>query len=111
LDTIVAFRRRFPGAEFFFIIGSDNIREMLSWRNYTTIIRQVTLCVVHRPGYSLRVPYELADAAIVRAPSPEWGISSTLVRSLRAGNSTCRYLVPDPVLEYMDRYGLYQDAP
>ena len=108
VDTLKQFRKRYPSAEFYFIIGSDNIRQIRTWREYETILGMVTLCVTRRPGWSLRIPEELSDTRIAFFPSPMWGISSTLIREYLAQNLSCRYLVPSAVLDYIRRHRLYR---
>jgi nicotinate-nucleotide adenylyltransferase len=109
IDTLNILKEEFSGAALYYIIGSDNIMEMLTWREYEKIIQSVTLCIVHRPGYPLTIPSELEKASIQNFSSPEWGISSTMIRSLIAGNISCRYLVPPAVESYIRRHRLYQE--
>lgn len=109
IHTLQTFKKNHPHAQLYFIIGSDNLMEMLSWHQYKSIISLVTLCVTHRPGYAMRVPEELATARIVRFPSPEWGISSTMVRHyLGKKKLSAKYLIPQSVLTYIEHHGLYQ---
>jgi len=108
VDTLQQFRKRYPSAEFHFIIGSDNIRQIRTWREYETILGMVTLCITRRPGWSLRIPPELSMARIAFFPSPMWGVSSTLIRKYLAENLSCRYLVPSAVLEYIRAHRLYR---
>lgn len=109
IDTLNMIKEEFRGASVYYIIGSDNIMEMLTWREYEKIIQSVTLCIVHRPGYPLTTPPELEKAKILNFHSPEWGISSTMIRSLAANNISCRYLVPPGVESYIRRHRLYQE--
>jgi nicotinate-nucleotide adenylyltransferase len=107
IDTIRALSKRYPGAPIYFIIGADNLREIRTWRTYEEIIHMVTLCVASRPGYSNAVPRTLKKARICFFPSPEWGISSTMVRAFQKQGFSCRNLVPDAVLEYIKTHRLY----
>ncbi|MBN1983312.1 MAG: nicotinate (nicotinamide) nucleotide adenylyltransferase [Chitinivibrionales bacterium] len=107
IDTLNDFRRRFPDYELYFIIGSDNITELLTWKNYRQIIRLVTLCVAHRPGYSFKIPEQLSSATFVTCPSPEWGLSSTLVRNYLHHRLSCAFLLPRGVAAYIQRHTLY----
>jgi len=108
VDTIREIAARHRGRQLYFIIGSDNLGEIVTWNRYREILSSVTLCVAHRPGHSLRVPSELGRAAIKTFPSPEWALSSTLIRRyLRLGYS-CEHLLPGGVLRYIVRHGLYK---
>ena len=107
IDTVRALSERYPGKALYFIIGADNLREIRTWRRYEEIIDRVTLCVASRPGYSNAVPRTLKNARILFFPSPEWGISSTMIRAFLKQGFSCRNLVPDAVLEYISRHMLY----
>ncbi len=108
VETVREIAARFQERPLYFIIGSDNLREIKTWNRYRKFLKAVTLCVAHRPGYSLRIPPELAKASIITFPSPEWGISSTLVRRFFALGYSCEYLVPRAVLAYVRRHNLYR---
>ncbi len=107
IDTLRILRKKHPHAPLYFIIGSDNLSEILTWNNYKSIIKLVTLCVAHRPGYAMRVPPQLSKATIVTVPSPEWGISSTMIRSYLAKGKSCRYILPEKVAGYIRKNKLY----
>jgi nicotinate-nucleotide adenylyltransferase len=107
IDTLKALSRKYPGKPLYFIIGADNLREIRTWHRYKEIIAMVTLCVASRPGCSNTIPRNLTKARISFFPSPEWGISSTMLRAYFKQGFSCRNLVPDAVLEYIKRYKLY----
>lgn len=108
VDTLRVLKKRYPNSELHFIIGSDNLLKMLTWRSYKTIMKMVTFCVAHRPGFSMRIPEELSHANIIAFPSPEWGISSTKIRQYIAKGLSCRYMMPKSVMDYIKKNKLYQ---
>lgn len=108
VDTLQEIKNLHPHSQLHFIIGSDNILELLTWRKYKTIIKTVTLCIAHRPGHSMRIPSELSKAKIAPFPSPEWGFSSSIIRYYLARDISCKYMLPDAVLEYIQRNQLYK---
>lgn len=107
IDTLDALAREYPHRQFYFIIGSDNLPEIVTWRRYREVLERVTLCVAQRPGYSNALPRSLPAERIVFFPSPQWGISSSLVRDYLKRGFTCRHMVPQPVLEYILHHTLY----
>lgn len=107
IDTLHELRERHPNAELCFIIGSDNLREISSWHRYRAILRMVTLCVAHRPGHAMKPPGEIAATRMAAIPSPEWGVSSTMIRRRIARGLSCRYLIPESVRVYVERHALY----
>ena len=108
VDTLHELMRLHPGSPIYFIVGADNLTEISTWNRYRTIIEMVTLCVTERPGYSMEIPPALADAQILTFPSPQWGISSTLLRSYLAQGYQCKHLLPDGVCEYILKNRLYR---
>lgn len=106
-DTIFSIRKQFPETPLYFIIGSDNLGEIVTWHRYKDICNSVTLCVTSRPGYPMTVPHELAHAEIKIFPSPELAISSSLIRNNLEKGLTCDNLLPAGVAEYIRKNNLY----
>jgi nicotinate-nucleotide adenylyltransferase len=63
VDTIEALRRRFPGREFVWLMGSDNLAQFHRWRDWRRIAALVPIAVAARPGY---------DGAALAAPAMGW---------------------------------------
>jgi nicotinate-nucleotide adenylyltransferase len=106
-DTICKLQQIFPGHELRFIIGSDNLRELETWHRYRELLPKIKLCVAHRPGHSITPPRSLAGAHVELFPSPEWGISASMIRQFVRQGYACRHLVPDAVADYIASNGLY----
>jgi nicotinate-nucleotide adenylyltransferase len=107
VDTIRQITRKHPAVPLYFIIGSDNLGEIVTWHDYRRILSAVVLCVAHRPGFPLTIPPELRVGEIRTFPSPEWSISSTMIRGYLRGGYSCDYLLPRGVAAYIKRHGLY----
>lgn len=108
IDTLELLEKKYSSSSFYFIIGADNLHELHTWHRYKEILSKVTLCVTSRPGYSIEVPATLAQATICTFPSPEWGLSSTTLRTFLAQGYDCRYLLPGGVYSYIRQNGLYR---
>ena len=52
-----------------------------------------------------------ADERVVFFDMPRLDISSSLIRHRAAAGAPLRYLVPDAVADYIEREGLYRQAP
>ena len=111
IDTILDLRASHPGTRFYYIIGSDNLSEIPGWHRFTELLDLIVLCVAYRPGHSPKPPRELKNVRILPFPSPNWGVSSSMVRSYIQNGYSCRYLVPDRVLDYIGEHGLYRRNP
>jgi nicotinate-nucleotide adenylyltransferase len=110
VDTIMRIREKHPLTPLYFIIGSDNLHEMVTWHEYRRILASVVLCVAHRPDFPLKVPRELRAGKILTFPSPEWSVSSTKVRRYLSQGLSCDYLLPLAVTAYISRHHLYKKA-
>ena len=106
IDTITELRKEIDNP-YYFIVGSDNLCEIPSWYHFQKLLNMITLCVTHRPGHTDEVPVELQSAKIVQFPSPEWGLSSSLIRLYVSKGYSCKYLIPDAVIQYIQHNNLY----
>jgi nicotinate-nucleotide adenylyltransferase len=50
IDTVTALRRRFPRADFVWLMGSDNLEQFSHWRRWRQIAASLPIAVVRRPG-------------------------------------------------------------
>ena len=103
--------------DYFFIVGSDSVPELRTWKNIEELARLCTFVVVPRPGWELDrivgtdlgLPDWLAQSVLSHVVhAPLVAISSTEIRDrIRAGKSI-RYLVPGAVEEYILVHNLYR---
>ncbi len=107
IDTLNALQAKFPDDEFYLVTGADNWVIFERWRNSEEILAKYHLLVYPRLGYDVVIPEELRDrVTLVDAPVIE--LSSTAVRERIAQGLSARYYVPDEVLSYIERKGLYR---
>ena len=107
IDTLNALQSKFPDDEFYLVTGADNWVIFDRWRNSEEILAKYHLLVYPRLGYDVVIPEELRDrVTLVDAPIIE--LSSTAVRERLAQGLSVRYYVPDEVLSYIERKGLYR---
>ena len=107
IDTLNALQAKFPDDEFYLVTGADNWAIFGRWRNSEEILAKYHLLVYPRLGYDVVIPEELRDrVTLVDAPIIE--LSSTAVRERLAQGLSARYYVPDEVLSYIERKGLYR---
>ena len=107
IDTLNALQSKFPDDEFYLVTGADNWVIFDRWRNSKEILAKYHLLVYPRLGYDVVIPEELRDrVTLVDAPIIE--LSSTAVRERLAQGLSARYYVPDEVLSYIERKGLYR---
>jgi nicotinate-nucleotide adenylyltransferase len=107
INTLNALQAKFPDDEFYLVTGGDNWQVFDKWRNSDEILAKYHVLVYPRLGYDVVIPAELQDRVqLVDAPIIE--LSSTIVRERLARGQSVRYYIPDEVLKYIERHGLYQ---
>ena len=67
-QTIAALTRRFPGVQFVWIMGADNLGGFHRWRDWERILALVPCLVVARPGAGARARLAKAARAVGFAP-------------------------------------------
>ena len=104
-NTLINLTEKYPENEFYIIIGSDSFQNLHKWRNYETIIKNHPIYVYLRPGFEIENNIG-ANLTIVNAPLLQ--LSATQLRNnIRKGKSI-RYMVPDKVLEEIEKGGYYK---
>jgi nicotinate-nucleotide adenylyltransferase len=112
VDTLEELHASQPESELFLIVGGDVALGFGSWRNPERVLALATLAVVQRPG-TARAAVERSLSRVAGGQAarfiamPEIEISSTMLRERARDGEPTRYLVPDPVRSYIDRYQLY----
>ncbi len=109
-DTLHDLRKRDPDAEWFFITGADALADILSWKNAAEVLESAHFIGVSRPGHALQVAEKLPMDAVSLVEVPAMAISSTNVRERVCKDEPIWYLVPDGVVQYIRKYGLYRDC-
>ena len=114
-DTLRDLRALHPDAQLYFITGADALSSILTWQGWEELFTLATFIGVSRPGYELTDSHitgaidRLPDDALQLVEVPALAISSTDCR-IRAGRGRpIWYLVPDGVVQYVAKRGLYRD--
>ncbi len=107
IDTLRDLRAQVDSLdEFFFITGADALAEILTWQDADELFRLAHFVGCTRPGHRLS-DKGLPDGKVSLVEIPALAISSTGCRDrVRAGEPVW-YLVPDGVVQYIAKRGLY----
>jgi nicotinate-nucleotide adenylyltransferase len=108
IDTLRDLRAVHPGAEFFFITGADALAKMVSWRDADELFTLAHFVGCTRPGHRLTMA-SLPAEHISLLEIPALAISSTVCRERVRGGRPIWYLVPDGIVQYISKRGLYRD--
>jgi len=113
-DLLPVLKKKYPHAEFTFIIGADSLANS-PWERFDEVLEQLERFVIAprigvRPEALQRViaavPKSLRER-IATLNMPELTESATLVRTLLSQGRSVRYLVPEAVWQYIVAQRLY----
>jgi nicotinate-nucleotide adenylyltransferase len=116
VDTLEELHATVQDSDLYLILGGDIATGLPQWREPERVLSLATLGVVDREG----TPRTAIEAALDHLAGgervqffsmPQIAISSTLVRRRLQAGQPVRYLVPDAVIDYMERHRLYTAAP
>lgn len=110
------------------LVGADVFASLSGWHRWPELFELAHVAVAHRPGVSVDTrnlpppladeyhrricltPHELAaspSGRIISLAMTPLAISATQIRALLAAGRSPRYLLPDPVIAYIDCRHLY----
>ena len=131
VDTLTELRREAGATRpLCVLLGADAFLDLATWHRWRELFGLAHLVVAHRPGFPPeswpeRMPQPLAreyEARLMHQPfavhlSPAGGIatqaiaaldiSGSMIRDSLARRVSPRYLLPDPVLDYIRSHNLY----
>jgi nicotinate-nucleotide adenylyltransferase len=110
IDTLRDIQAQRPGAEMFFITGADALAEILSWKDADELFQLAHFIGVTRPGHELSDKGLPVDKVTLQEV-PAMAISSTDCRERVERGEPVWYLVPDGVVQYINKHRLYAGSP
>ncbi len=106
IDTLRDLKQQYPNDDLFFITGADALTNILTWKNHEEIFELAHFVGVTRPGHDLQSQGLPADK-VTLIEVPAMAISSTDCRARVTSGEPVWYLVPDGVVQYINKYALY----
>jgi len=118
IDTLIQLKKIYgDNAEYFFIVGTDSLCQLSSWKMPDELFKLCNIVAVNRGCYEnieffhckeqLEKVYR-AQIHVVEIPAIE--ISSTQIRNYVSQNHSIKYLVNEEVEEYIYKNQLYRDG-
>jgi len=100
VDTLERVRVALPDDRLFLVVGCDQYEGLGGWRQPERIIELAEIAVMRRDGRPLapdpRYPFRVVDVTRI-------DLSSTEIRRRLAAGRSVRYLVPDVILDDVER--------
>jgi nicotinate-nucleotide adenylyltransferase len=109
IDTLRDLHALRPNDELFFITGADALAQILSWKDAEELFELAHFIGVTRPGHELS-DKGLPVHRVTLQEVPAMAISSTDCRARVERAEPVWYLVPDGVVQYINKYRLYADG-
>ncbi|MBO0607664.1 nicotinate-nucleotide adenylyltransferase [Myceligenerans salitolerans] len=107
VDTLRDLRLERPDADLHFITGADAIQQILTWKDAEKLWDMAHFVAVTRPGHRLTVE-GLPTDGVTTLEVPALAISSSDCRRRAGAGLPVWYLVPDGVVQYIAKHGLYR---
>lgn len=106
INTLNKLKRDHPNQEFVIIMGSDNVENLEKWKDYESILENFSIYVYPRVDSDKAKHFD--HPSIQFFDTPLLYISSSHIREALSGGHSIKYLVPDPVRDYIETHNLYQ---
>ena len=103
--TLAYLQEKHPEHKFYIIMGSDSFQNIRKWKNADVIINNYRIYVYNRPGFEVRDHFG-AQVEVLDAPLLQ--ISATHIREYIREKKSVRYLLPEKVLEEIEKGGYYK---
>ena len=108
IDTLRDLKAERGDVELFFITGADALAGMHTWKGFDDLFELATFIGVTRPGVADACTREDLHNKVTCVSVPAMAISSTGCRERVAAGLPLWYLVPDGVVQYVAKRGLYR---
>lgn len=102
-ETMKLLTEKNPDVDYYFIIGADMVDYLPKWHKIDELIQMVQFVGVQRPKYKAGTSYP-----VIWVDVPLMDISSSMIRDFIKKNRQPNYLLPKPVLDYIEAEGLYR---
>ena len=114
VDTVKELMKAHGETEFFFLVGTDIVREIHTWERVEELLTLCPFIVASRPGCrpdaerSREIFGGKLGERIRLLETPELAVSSTDIRERIAKGHSIKYIVPPEVESYIYKKGLYR---
>lgn len=116
IETLEEMQKPFPDKEMWFLIGSDNLKELYTWNRPEELVSKYKILVMERENDKMEgiiendeLLYKHKENFIKVNEEIRSNYSSTYVRAQIKDGKSVRYLLPDEVYEYILENKLYSE--
>ena len=116
IETLKKTEEQFSDKEIWFLIGSDNLKELHTWKCAEELVSKYKILVMERENDNMEEiiqnnPLLKEHPENFRKLNPDMrsNYNSTYVRKQLNDKKCVRYLMPDEVYEYINKNKLYRE--
>lgn len=116
IETLEEMQKQFPDKEMWFLIGSDNLKELYTWNRPEELVSKYKILVMERENDKMKEIIEKHELLFKHKENfmklneeIRSNYSSTYVRTQIKEGKSVRYLLPDEVYEYILKNKLYSE--
>lgn len=114
IETLTIFKEKYPDYEIAFTTGSDNLKEIDTWKEAPTLLKNFKIYVLNRSKDDIEkiilsndLLKENRQAFIECKSIIRTNLSSTFARENIRNGKSIRYLAPEEVIKYIEKNNLY----
>ena len=115
VNTMEALINKYPDTRFYYIVGSDSLRQMTTWKDFSRLAKMVEIIFASRyvdeKSGIQQIEKSISDSYGVKIHNmniPVLEISSTDIRRRIKEGLPVKYLLPRDVEQYIKKYNLYK---
>lgn len=114
IETLELLQKEYPNNILYFVIGTDNLKEISTWEKAKELVTKFKILVLERGDDNFEeiikndeflIKYQ--DSFIPLKTNLRTNLSSTFVRNNIAVGKSVKYLLPNEVLQYIKENNLY----
>jgi nicotinate-nucleotide adenylyltransferase len=105
IHTLEVLKEKHPEHEFHLIMGSDSFNTLPKWKEYEQILAKYPIMVYLRPKEEIDL--NIKGNIQVFEDVPQMEISASFIRNAIKNKKSVKYLLPQVVFDYIDKWGFY----
>lgn len=110
-QTLDYFKKIYKNDEIYFICGSDNLKEITTWKNFKYILNNYKILVIKRNNDNINdILNNINSKNIIIADIKLSSVSSTYIRTNIKNKKEISKLIDENVLKYIERNNLYLEV-
>lgn len=114
IETLRILQKKYPNNEIAFTIGSDNLKQLSTWKEADKLVKEFKIYVLERGDDNIEEIIQTNEflkenqgAFIKSKVNIISNLSSTFVRQNIKNKKSIRYFLPEEVIEYIKKNNLY----